>query len=189
MPILGIMASQMSGKLWQPDGAYDSLATVTPNGSTGTVTFVGIPNTYTHLQIRMISKGNQPYSFPGGIQTIFNGDTTSSNYYNHNLRGDGSSASASSASGNTSYFWASTGSNGTNVYTVGILDILDYKNTNKFKTGRSLLGTDYNGSGMVILGSVLWNNTAAINSITLISDPTYTGNWTTATQFSLYGVK
>ena len=29
MPILGIWASQISGKLWAPAGAYDALATVT----------------------------------------------------------------------------------------------------------------------------------------------------------------
>jgi hypothetical protein len=29
MPILGIMASQISGHLWAPEGAYDALSTVT----------------------------------------------------------------------------------------------------------------------------------------------------------------
>jgi hypothetical protein len=169
--------------------SYDSIATANGTGSSGTITFSSIPSTYSHLQIRMISKGNQPYGFPAGIETIFNSDTTSSNYYNHNIRGDGSSVATSGGSGNISYPWASTGSTGTNIYAVGILDILDYKNTNKFKTSRSILGTDYNGSGMVILGSMIWKNTAAINSITLISDSTYTGNWTTATQFALYGIR
>lgn len=188
-PILGIYASQISGHLWAPAGAYDSIATANGTGSSGTITFSSIPSTYTHLQLRMINKGGASGSFPAGMQLIFNSDTTSSNYYNHNLRGDGSSVAASAGSNNSSYVWAGGGSTGTNIYAVGILDILDYKDTNKYKTGRSLLGADYNGSGMVILGSILWKNTAAINSITCISDPTYTGNWTTATQFALYGIR
>jgi hypothetical protein len=76
-----------------------------------------------------------------------------------------------------------------NIYAAGIMDILDYTNSNKYKTGRSILGTDYNGSGMFISGSFFWQNTAAITSITLTSDPTYTGNWTTSTSFALYGIK
>jgi hypothetical protein len=34
-----------------------------------------------------------------------------------------------------------------------------------------------------------WTNTAAINSISIVSDATFGGNWTTATQFALYGIK
>ena len=45
MPILGIMASQISGHLWQPEGAYDSLATVTVGAtSVATIEIAGIPS-------------------------------------------------------------------------------------------------------------------------------------------------
>jgi hypothetical protein len=56
MPILGIMASQISGHLWAPEGAYDSLATVTLSASTASIEFAGIPATYKHLQVRVIAR-------------------------------------------------------------------------------------------------------------------------------------
>jgi hypothetical protein len=170
-------------------GSYESIATANGTGSSGTITFTSIPSTYQHLQLRMINKGGSAGGFPAGMQLIFNSDTTATNYYNHNLRGNGSAAAASAGNDNASYVWAGAGSDGANIYAAGILDVLDYANTNKYKTGRSLIGADYNGSGMIILGSILWKNTAAITSITCISDPTYTGNWTTSTSFALYGIK
>jgi hypothetical protein len=53
MPILGIISSQISGHLFAPSGAYDSIATVSGTGSSGTISFTSIPSTYTHLQIRL----------------------------------------------------------------------------------------------------------------------------------------
>jgi hypothetical protein len=37
------------------------------------------------------------------------------------------------------------------VYSAGVIDILDYANTNKYKTMRILDGTDANGSGEAFL--------------------------------------
>ncbi len=87
-PILGIWASQISGRLWEPQGAYDALATVTPSGSTGTITFAGIPSTYKHLQIRAIGRSDYAGS---NVQLAmrFNSDTAA-NYSTHNLIGVGS---------------------------------------------------------------------------------------------------
>jgi hypothetical protein len=65
------------------------------------------------------------------------------------------------------------------------MDILDYANTNKFKTTRTLEGYDANGSGNVSLTSGLWQSTSAINSITI----TAVGTFNQYSQFALYGVK
>ena len=48
---------------------------------------------------------------------------------------------------------------------MAIIDILDYVNTNKYKTIRSISGHDANGSGIVQLGSELWQSTSAITSL------------------------
>jgi len=69
---------------------------------------------------------------------------------------------------------------------VTIIDVLDYQDTNKFKTSRSLSGFDANGSGQVLLSSGSWRSTVAVNSITLLAGA---GNWTSVSQFTLYGVK
>ena len=54
MPILGLLASAISGNLFAPSGAYDSIATASGTGSSATISFTSIPSTYTHLQIRGI---------------------------------------------------------------------------------------------------------------------------------------
>ena len=190
MPILGIMASQISGKLWQPDGAFDSLATVTvPSGGVASVTFAGIPSTYKHLQIRGIGRSTRAINIEAAW-IYFNNDTSTSTYVVHGLSGDGASASAYAVVPTAGGIQSGLipGSTATASSFGGfVIDILDYTNTTKNTTVRSLTGTDLNGSGIMRLISGLWLNTAAINSIKL--DTQGGGNFTEYTQFSLYGIK
>jgi hypothetical protein len=193
MPILGIMASQISGKLWAPDGAYDSLATVSLSTSASSITFAGIPNTYKHLQLRIFLRGDYAGgNFNDNILLRFNSDS-GSNYTRHLLYAqDNSGALAFGAASTTSAFAgaapnASTGIS--NVFSGGVTDILDYANTTKNKTIRTLQGYDTNGGGKqrLSLESSAWLNTSAINSITITSDNA--DNWVQYSQVSLYGVK
>ena len=175
MPMLGIMASQISGHLWAPAGAYDSLATVTvPSGGVASVSFAGIPTGYKHLQLRYLVKTSGNVD----LNMTFNG--SSSNYYVHILRGDGSSASAAAYAITTVTNVGSAG------FTAGITDILDYASTTKNKTSRTLVGADYNGSGTVGLWSHLWYATpAAITSVTLTPA---SGTISEFSSFALYGI-
>jgi hypothetical protein len=55
MPILGIIASAITGNLVTT--SYESIATVTVGGGgSATIDFTSIPATYTHLQIRGIAR-------------------------------------------------------------------------------------------------------------------------------------
>jgi hypothetical protein len=185
MPILGIMASQISGKLWQPDGAFDSLATVTvPSGGLSTITFAGIPNTYKHLQIRTLVRNT---STSNGYNARFNSDS-GSNYARHYLIGTGSSAVAAAVTSTTSAILndAAISTSSTGVFGASICDILDYSNTTKNKTIRTLGGFDNNGSGSVGFLSGLYMSTSAISSILIFPDA---GNFAEYSQFSLYGVR
>jgi len=188
MPILGIMASQMSGKLWQPDGAYDSLAVATGSG-VSTITFAGIPNTYKHLQLRSICRGTQSGTFTNMTLRVGDGSIdTGSNYSYHRLFGNGSTVTADGAANQTSGLIGVTGSSaGANTFYTSVIDFLDYRDTNKFKTVRSLDGYDNNGDGFVFLQSFLWRSTSAITTIqiTLGGGQTLNNN----SQFSLYGVR
>ena len=182
-PILtGVIASGISGHLtppWSPEGAYDSLATVTvPSGGLASVVFTGIPTGYKHLQIRMLTIGNGS-AFNGGSM-YFNGDTSASNYYSHYIIGNGSSITVGANQDTYTPFTVGVSASPS----VGIIDILDYANINKKKVSRELNGYDANGSGRVNYNSVLWNNTSAINQIAL-NFSTFQQN----TQFALYGVK
>jgi hypothetical protein len=181
MPILGIIASSFRSAAG-PVGAYDSLATVTvPSGGVSSITFAGIPSGYKHLQIRMLtacSAGGNP-----GTKVTFNSDTTYTNYRYHYLVGTGGSALA--GSNNSSDFFTAgaavtTGPGG------AVMDILDYANTSKNKTVRTLSGYDANGSGTVSLFSGLWMNTNALTTIELAPA---SGSWNQYSSFALFGVK
>jgi hypothetical protein len=184
MPILGIIASSFRSAAG-PEGAYDSLATVTLSASTASVTFAGIPAGYKHLQLRILARGNFAYGNLLDGTMFFNGDTTIANYYDHYLKGNGTAASASAA--NAPYMSnIFAGANQTaSVFGVAVIDILDYANTNKYKTMRYLGGTDVNGSGQLNLGSILWKNTAAISSLYFAVDGSMIAN----SQLALYGIK
>ena len=169
--------------------SYESIATGVGNGSSGTISFTSIPSTYTHLQIRGISRDGRAVSVDTGYFVI-NSDT-GTNYAYHLLNGNGSAASAgansSCAPSNTSPFIIPGTSAGSSMMSATITDFLDYKNTNKYKTLRTLSGADLNGSGNAWFTSTLWMNTNAITQIDIISG---TGSaWTTTTQFALYGIK
>ena len=178
---LGILASQISGHLWAPEGAYDSLATVNLSAATSSITFAGIPSGYKHLQIRGM---NLSGAATGDLRAQFNSDT-GSNYSLHYVAGDGASTYAGGGA-NTTYAYGGQGGSSTNP-AVFVLDILDYANTSKNKTTRTLSGYDPNGAGgWIFLGSGNWRNTNAITSITLFINGY---NLNQYSSFALYGVK
>ena len=179
MSRLGIYASQISGHL-APPGAFESIQTVNVGaGGATSITFSSIPNTYKHLQIRA-------YAPSGNYMDLrFNGDTTSSNYRAHYLLGVGSGSPIAGTNANAAYFPA-TG--GWSTPWSGILDILDYSNTNKNKTMRNFEGYDGNSganSEMYLISS-LWMSTAAISSIVLSRSGASVGQYS---KFALYGIK
>jgi len=166
-------------------GDYESIATINGNGSTATITFSSIAATYSHLQVRVLARVTA-----GGedLSVRFNSDT-GANYTRHRLTGSGTGAAA--AAGNASVNQITTlGSAGmpstASIYAVTIIDVLDYANTNKYKTARMLSGQDSNGSGGIELTSGAWMNTAAITSLTIFSN---SSNYPTAASFALYGIK
>jgi len=73
-----------------------------------------------------------------------------------------------------------------NTYGVAIFDILEYANTNIYKTTRSLNGYDANGSGQVAFNSGNWRSTSAINRI----DISFNADaFATGSSIALYGIK
>ena len=183
-PILGIYASQISGHLWAPSGAYDSIATTTVGaGGTSSITFSSIPSTYTHLQLRGIVRGGSEV----GVIAAFNG----SGGQGHILYGRGTTSSAGSFQETAGIPIGVTPNSGNNAADFGsfVADILDYANTSKYKTTRSLAGIEITGSGnsYVFFQSGLWQSTNAISSIVL----TLNGGASFAqhSQIALYGIK
>jgi len=160
-------------------------------------TFSSIPQTFTHLQLRIQSRAAGTASTTL-IGSQFNNDYTSGNYSygSHYLNGNG--ASVTSSTGQT-YLGFGSGPNGASygfipgasitsgVFSSQIVDIFDYTNTNKFKAWRAIGGYDANGSGNAALFSGYWNQTSAITVINIGNylDP-YT--FATGTRIDLYGI-
>ena len=180
--LVGIIASSGGAA---NGAAYESIASATGTGSSGTITFSSIPSTYTSLQIRYnaISTGAG-----GQIMRIqFNSDT-GTNYTRHALYGLGATVSAFGLA-NTSFITPGDVANGiSTVYpTTGITDIQDYASTTRYKTVRDLAGRDVNAvGGAICLNSGVWMSTSAITSISFYI---LTDSFTTSTTVSLYGIK
>ena len=182
-----MLAGNTTWNPWEPQGAYDALSTVTvPSGGVASVTFAGIPTGYKHLQIRYIVRSTQA-STETGINARLNSDT-GSNYAWHYLFGDGASVAASAGATQTSLNLVNvTGASATaSAFAVGVLDVLDYANTSKYKTLRLLQGWDGNGNGRINLSSGLWMSTSVNNAIEFYPS---SGNWAQYSSFTLYGVK
>ena len=162
-------------------GAYELISTAYGTGSSGTITFSSIPSTYKHLQIRYAGLT----SIAGmSVNMRFNSDT-GANYNAHYLYAQGSSVtSGSSGSATDILTFGLINGTSTTIPLSGVIDIVDYASTSKFKTSRSLTGIT--GSPELVLGSGLWRSTSAISSASLALPA---GNWTTASRFSLYGIK
>jgi hypothetical protein len=171
-------------------GSYDAIGTaVVGSGGQSTITFSSIPGTYKHLQLRAIARDTgTTYGTGLQIQLRMNSDTAS-NYAYHVIRGQGASVVASAtASANSMYvsYYPGSASSNTEKYGVSVIDILDYANTNKYKTVRCLSGDDLNGSGTVAFTSGLWLSTNAITSILLLPNDVSFAQYS---QFDLYGIK
>ena len=184
--MLNTILGSLSSGVAPVTASYESIATITGNGSGSTFTFSSIPSGYTHLQIRLIARGVRAFTTEQ-FAIRFNGDT-GNNYAYHKLVGDGSSLIASATtSTNIIYPFAFPADTATaNCFTAGIIDIYDFASTNKTKTIRALGGYDITGSPSEDnVSSGFWNNTAAITSVTVRSN----GAFTTTSQFALYGIK
>ena len=168
-------------------GSMYPIGVFTLASAQATVEFTNIPQTYKHLQIRVFSRDDRAAA-ANGVTYRLNGDT-GSNYSYHILAGDGSNASAAAVtSANVTYGMIQTSASTTsNIFTAAIIDILDYSNTNKNTTIRTLQGYDSNGSGHMRLNSGLWMNTAAVTSFRMIPDAS--ANFIANSTFALYGIQ
>lgn len=182
-----ISRSALAGNALSYPGSYEAIGTATVGaGGQTTISFTSIPGTYKHLQLRGIALSA---SAGAVVYANYNSDS-GANYARHRLVGAGGNPpNAFGASGQTTFsiFGDLTGTAATPSPAGIVMDVLDYSNTNKYKTTRILCGADRNGSGEIELISSLWNNTAAITRI----DLTIGGSVSTFaqyTQFDLYGI-
>ena len=183
--ILGSLSSGVAAST----SSYESIASTTGTGSSGTITFSSIASTYKHLQIRGLARSTEAAGTSNLYIKSFNSDT-GTNYAQHRLSGQGTTVSASGAATQSEILLGQVpaASTSANLACVFIIDIIDYASTSKYKTVRAFTGQDTNNAfnGQVGLYSGLWQSTSALTSLSLSLDG---GNYNTISTFALYGIK
>lgn len=185
--LLGILNAQAAPAA---AGGFDLLETQELASSAASITFSSLDTlaaNYKHLQLRLV--GRTTWAGDGqALRVQFNGDT-GANYSRHYLRATNTVSSA--GAGSLTYFFTGQfpGTNpAADIFGASVLDILDFSNTSKNTTARSLGGmVDASiPHTHIYLDSGAWYNTAAVTSITLF--PT-NGSLDTDFRISLYGIR
>lgn len=164
-------------------GDYESIATVTVgSGGTTSVNFSSIPQTFKHLQIRAI------HQEPSDTVALRFNNTGASNIYTvHYLYGDGGVVAGYLSSPLMIYFGTNYGSSGS-TFGTSVVDILDYTDTNKYTTTRSLTGADNNSAYYRVgIYSGEYYSTSAITSIQILGRSG--GTIAQYSSFALYGIR
>lgn len=154
---------------------YTPLATTTLGSAQSSVSFTSISGSYTDIQI--IFAGAITSGFDAiGLQ--FNGDTAT-NYSRTYMAGNGSAASSSRDSNQSSIQIGIMGTEQSN----SIFNVMNYSNATTYKTA---LGRGNSSANATRAGVGLWRSTAAINRIDLIAG---SSTFISGSTFTLYGIK
>ena len=172
-------------------GSMYPLGIFTLTSTQSSIEFTNIPQTYKHLQIRGIGRISATEANDiAGLIVQYNNDT-GSNYANHFIIAEGTAVSTLAQTSQTGLYtgYLPTNNSTSGCYSSTVIDILDYSNTNKNTTQRSLNGNETNNTAnsnsRVSFISGLWMNTAAVTSIRISSNYT---SLLQHTSFALYGV-
>lgn len=157
---------------------YTPIATTTLGSAQASVTFNSFSG-YTDLVLVISAAGTAG----ADIRLQFNSDT-GTNYSRTYLSGSGSSAvsgraTSASSAGITAYGTLTATLGGTN----NITHIMNYSNSTTYKTALSRSNDAGAGTDAIVS---MWRNTAAITSFLVSAS---TGNFSTGSTFTLYGIK
>lgn len=173
---------------------FESIASISGNGSSTSFTFSSIPSTYKHLQLRGILRDNAGGNASSAIGFQFN---ASGSYVgtSHWMLGIGDSSPYVNAGNDTGEMRINYASVGTavsaDIYGSFIMDIHDYASTTKNKTLRTFVGVEAarnaNATQNVGIWSNLWIDTSAINEIKIINRNN--NAFSSLSNVALYGIK
>jgi hypothetical protein len=172
------------------------IATFTVTGSsTDTIDLTSIPQTFTHLQVRVYWNVTNTATGDYILAMTFNGDTyPNTSYSMHYINGQNTTASAGSEINNWNATIGDLGKYGSSVITPTtsafssvIADVLDYTSTNKNKTVRSLSVYENGSQSGVNMFSSARLNTAAVTSLRIWRSGS-SGFFLAGTRIDLYGI-
>ena len=199
MPLLTTQSAKSYGftsaNLDNVVNSFESIASTRLTSAAPNITFSSIPNTFQHLQLRGIVRGTVSSS----QQTAairFNGDS-GGNYNAHTIISKANAPTTYETGPDTmmEFYEIPGGNQAAGIFGPVIIDILNYKSTDKYKVIRVLYGFSNNStsvggtkSATISIFSGVWFNTNAITSISLI-EQSGNNSYATGTTFSLYGIK
>ena len=173
-------------------GAFEPIASQTFNGSTATVTFSGIPQTFAALRLIVKTAVSSSHSADYHVGVQINGDTGSNYRYQYSYI---YSYSTQSSGGSTSSRWlAGLNFGSTTIPYTCIMDIYDYAsgtNVPAFTSryGQTALGTGTNSYNRTGWCSGSYEGTiAAITSLTVGPIGYGSSNYANGTTATLYGM-
>ncbi len=184
MPILGVIASGISGNL--VTGAYESIMTTTLGSATNTISLTSIPSTYKHLQLRMFA-AKSGSSGIADATVYFNNDTSAIYTKSWTFTFDGGGPYTSRGTSSSGFSLGYFATNGSGVWGSYVMDLIDYSNTNKYKVAQYLNGVEKTSAGttVVVHGTGSWMSNSAITSIQISCGD----NIVAGSTFALYGIK
>jgi hypothetical protein len=179
-PILGVIASAISGNL--DASGFFPIATYTAPTSVANITFSGIPQTYTHLQLRMTLRSTAANNY--GTISINSGS-----YRQHNVFATGTAPFTVNSATSTDIVPVNRSDSTALFFSASIMDIEDYSSTTRYKTIRALNASQRETAttnGYMWLASMLSANTSAVTSITITPS---SGSFAQYSQATLYAWK
>jgi hypothetical protein len=177
---LGIFSA--AGASVGPVSGFQLISTTILGSSQAAVSFdvTGLGSTYRHLQIRSAERNSQAVVEAGGVITINGSNGVETHFF-------GGTGSTVFTGRDEPLLMFGLGANAAaNNFAPRVLDLFDAFNTTKNKTIVHSWGTvdpGLNRGGFYQSG--LWENTAAVTSITYTSN----SNFVAGSRFSIYGIR
>lgn len=161
---------------------YEPIATTTLSSNVASITFSGIPATFTDIKLVIVPITGS--ASDDNFFLRFNGDAPSGNLYSMvKLRATGAAVSTSTID-NDEFFNLIVGRGVSSTPTLQTVDVFSYAG-GTFKTALIFSAADNNATGNVSRQIGMYRSTAAINQIT-VSTPTH--NLVSGTTATLYGI-
>ena len=160
---------------------YTPIASVTLSSAQSSVTFSGIPQTYTDL-VLVASCQTNAAGTDKDLYLRFNGDSAN-NYSRTRIVGNGSTATSARQNDVSQIVCgAMPGTSYTSEFAANVIQIQNYTNTTTNKT--TLVRNSFSQIAVqAIVG--LYRSTSAITSLTLIPE---SGSFVSGSTFTLYGI-
>lgn len=177
-----------SNRFWDQDtaqGAMEHIQTVSITSSGG-FSFSNIPQNYKDLML--VCNVRHTAAQTTGYSIMFFNGNASSGYSRIYFYGTGSAVTSARDTNYSQWYGIiSPGASATSgIFSSAVIHLLNYSNTNTFKTIIERNSTDLNGSGFSMLSGGLYRDTAAITSI---GGGAVSGTYAAGTTFTLYGIK